>query len=98
MKFECPKCGAVPHKCGKGTCRAGVRCDGCICECYDDDERSARDDHGVSHANRCTTAVCTHCRWSGTIPVVPKKLQAWEKKALEAGWVPPVARKKELGI
>ncbi len=96
MKFECPKCGAVPHRHGRGFCRArDSTCDGLICECYED-ERSELEDHGRSLGNSCPTAVCLHCGWSGTVPKKPKGLQAWEKKALEAGWIMPAARKKEL--
>lgn len=96
--FECPNCGAEPHQHGRGQCRNRYdKCDGIICECYED-ERSELDDHGHSLANPCTTAACTHCLWCGTIPKKPKGLQAWEKKALEAGWTMPETRKKELGL
>jgi hypothetical protein len=30
------------------------------------------------------------------VPVRPKGLQPWEKKALDAGWTPPPSRAKEL--
>ena len=97
VAWNCLECGAEPHKHGKGgkdacKARAGL-CDGFTCECDDDDI-----EHGTSLANPCLNAVCSHCGWAGTFPVMPKKLLAWEKKALVAGWVPPETRKKELGL
>ena len=102
--FKCPKCGATPNKHGKGECadRVSYRehsvCLGCICECAEDDNDSEAEGHGESFENPCPNAVCAHCGWGGTLPVKPKGLQTWEKKALEAGWTPPANRKKELGL
>lgn len=98
--FRCPKCGAEPQKHGKGRCLNGDReCDGLICECMADEfPDSEHPDHGESFTNPCATANCYHCGWGGTVPAKPKGLQAWERKALEAGWTPPDARKKELGL
>lgn len=100
--FKCPKCGAEPQKHGKGTCfetQDGFPCAGMLCEC---DPRnnpcSDDDDHGVAFTNMCHEARCYHCGWNGTMPVKPKGMQAWEKKALEAGWSPPADRAKELGL
>lgn len=102
MKFEwaCPKCGAKAHEHGRGeyeTCDGeGRTCEGFICECADEGFDEA---HGTTLASPCTEASCYHCGWGGTYPVrkgVPKGLQAWEKKALAAGWTPPPARAKEL--
>jgi hypothetical protein len=98
IEFKCPKCQAPPNTHGKGgeeKCRyRGEGCMGFICECDSEGE----EDHGESFANPCTEANCYHCGWGGTFPVKPKGLQAWEKKALEAGWVPPETRKKELEL
>ena len=106
VKWECPKCGATPEKHGKGghdKCQyldgpmmGGSReCGGFICECeYDCDD----EDHGTNFGHPCGNAMCYHCGWSGIFPKKPKGLQAWEKKALDAGWVPPESRKKELGL
>jgi hypothetical protein len=105
LEFRCPKCGAPPHKHGKGgaeKCQertVASDCEGLICECDSEDEPcSGEDDHGTSFANPCRNANCYHCGWGGTIPAKPKGLEAWEKKALAAGWTPPEARKKELGL
>jgi hypothetical protein len=103
MIFECPKCKAVPHKHGKGgsdACKNRLgSCDGFICECDSEEiPESDDDDHGSSFSNPCESATCGHCGWSGTVPVKPAGLSPWEKKALEAGWTPPEARAKELGI
>lgn len=92
FKFACPKCGAEPHKHGKGgvyECehRNNSGCEGVICEC--DAPESEDSDHGQSHANPCHNANCYHCGWHGRLPPLPKKAQAWEKKALAAGWTPP---------
>ncbi len=101
-KFECPKCGAVPHKHGKGgadRCNEGSYsdCEGLICECDSEEcPRSEEEDHGLALSNPCTNANCYHCGWGGTVPLKPKGLLPWEKKALEAGWTMPAARKKEL--
>lgn len=114
LPFMCPKCGAKPHTHGKGgskNCRyldgrEGNDCEGIICECDnlvtdgDDEAISAVDqeDHGQSFTNLCEAANCYHCGWGGTLPQKPKGLQAWEKKALEAGWSMPDSRRKELGL
>lgn len=98
--WKCPKCGAAPEEHGKGGKEKCVWaphsdiCLGFICHC-DDDGTSG---HGESLANRCPAAVCHHCDWYGKFPVIPRGLQPWEKKALEAGWVMPEARKKELMV
>lgn len=103
IEFKCPKCNAPPNEHGKGgtdKCKdlQGRRndsgCNGLLCECDDD----GGEGHGESFENPCPEAHCYHCGWGGTFPVKPKGLQAWEKKALDAGWTPPEARKKELGL
>jgi hypothetical protein len=102
VKWACPKCGADAGKHGAGgqdKCRDSASpvgfCAGFLCEC--DTEESEEDAHG-SFENPCFCAACYHCGWAGTFPTKPKGLQAWEKKALEAGWSPPASRKKELGL
>ncbi len=102
--FKCPKCGAEPHKHGKGQCINDSRtidCEGLICDCEDwedDNPKSNHPDHGQTLENPCTGANCYHCGWGGTVPLKPKGLQSWEKKALEAGWTMPEARKLELKL
>lgn len=96
IKWACPKCGAEANKHGKGGQKkcdysSDAECNGFLCECADDHAEH-------SFANPCENANCYHCGWGGTFPVKPKGLQAWEKKALEAGWTPPGARRKELGL
>jgi hypothetical protein len=106
IKWRCPNCGADADKHGKGgttTCRSqGGTSDGCaglLCECDSDVfPDSEKKNHGTDLANPCTNAYCYHCHWGGTLPVKPKGLQPWEKKALEAGWTPPVKRAKELKL
>lgn len=100
LEFKCPKCGAVPHEHGKKEClNEGEECEGIICECDPDEVPDQElEDHGTTFENPCIEANCYHCGWGGSLPVKPKGLQAWEKKALEAGWAPPAARKKELGF
>lgn len=99
MEFKCPECDAKPHQHGKGGKEKCVAingdCDGFVCECF---EGGDLDDHGESFSNPCFDARCYHCGWRGQIPILPKKLQAWEKKALEAGWIPPAKRAKELKL
>jgi hypothetical protein len=104
--WACPKCGAIDGH-GKGGAEkcnehGSLPCQGLICECWENGEKEAaaseKDDHGQTLTNPCTNAVCYHCGWGGTVPQKPKGLQAWEKKALEAGWVPPEGRCKELGL
>lgn len=95
-KFACPKCGAEPHKHGKGGAyecghRNGAGCDGIVCEC--DTPESEDSDHGQAHTNPCHNANCYHCGWGGRLPSLPRKAQAWEKKALAAGWTPPAGWK-----
>lgn len=92
-KWECPKCGtgASGGAHGKGECyssNAPTGCDGLICDCEDDCEES----HGLVFADPCRNARCYHCGWGGTLPVKPKGLAPWEKKALAAGWTPPKGR------
>lgn len=98
IKFQCPKCTARPNEHGVGACAERGkflgRCPGFICEC--DSPTSDEPDHGQSFTNLCSEAVCFHCGWSGTFPVKPKSLLAWEKKALDAGWKMPPARAAEL--
>lgn len=100
VKWACPNCQASANEHGKGgaeKCKDSQPkyCQGFLCECNDDGEN---EDHGTSFAMPCTEAICHHCGWGGQFPVKPKGLQAWEKKALDAGWAPPAARKKELGL
>jgi hypothetical protein len=100
--FKCPKCGALPHKHGKGGKRECISredeaCEGLICDC-DDYERSNEKNHGTSFLNPCHEANCYHCGYGGVMPQKPKGLEMWEKKALEAGWAPPASRRKELGL
>ena len=94
-KWECPKCGAVPDKHGKGgsdkcedrLSRHRRDCVGFVCECDGDME----DTHGESNHDPCRNAHCYHCTWSGTFPptaIDPKKLKGWKKTAWEAGWRP----------
>ncbi len=98
--FKCPRCGAEPQKHGKGRClQDTTTCDGLICECDPrDDPKVDDDDHGDTFTNPCRFANCYHCGWGGTVPVKPKGMQAWERKALDAGWTMPVDRAKELGL
>ncbi len=101
FEWKCPKCEARPNRCGKGDCEYGIgRCTGFTCECLaesDDGGASADEkDHGMTLDAPCRFAICDHCGWGGTFPVPPPRLQAWEKKALEAGWSPPSVRAKEL--
>lgn len=104
IEFKCPKCGAPPHQHGSGgddkcIARASGGCEGLICDCDPEYLPASNDpDHGTSFANPCTEANCYHCGWGGTVPRKPKGLQAWEKKALDAGWSPPEARRSELGL
>jgi hypothetical protein len=99
IEFKCPKCGTTPEGCSGKTrqqCKDSMRgssCGGFVCECEVDTE-----EHGESFVDVCRDAHCYHCGWRGSFPVKPKGLQAWEKKALEAGWSPPEARAKELGL
>ncbi len=103
-KWKCPQCGAPANKHGKGgskTCETNpgeAGCNGMICECPSGgaNNLSEKRDHGISFSNPCPNAECFHCRWSGTFPVIPKGLEAWEKKALAAGWTMPEKRAKEL--
>lgn len=102
MKIEwaCPKCGALPNshgKGGEGACkraRHDIGCGGFLCECMHETARG----HGSSFEDPCESAVCDHCGWGGTFPQKPRGLQAWERKALDAGWTPPASRKKELKL
>lgn len=104
--WKCPQCGAGHNAHGRGECKSpsfdrASACDGLVCECWEDgvgEEISGAEDHGLSFSNPCIHASCYHCGWGGCMPVKPKGLQPWEKKALEAGWSPPSKRKKELGI
>lgn len=96
VPFKCPRCGAPPHKHGKGgseNCKyggTGKECEGLICECDPQDyPASEKADHGMCHDNACPEANCYHCGFGGTVPEMPKKMPAWTKEALKAGWVPP---------
>ena len=98
-KWACPQCGATPGHHGRGgrsscDCHDPATCSGFICEC-DDWDSGPR--HG-SFADPCPNAHCYHCGQIGTYPKKPKGLQAWEQKALDAGWTMPTARAKELGL
>lgn len=97
IEWKCPKCGAPANGHGKGgddRCQACERgnCGGLLCECDGDTAKS----HGETYADPCEEARCFHCGWRGTFPKKPSGLQAWEKKALDAGWTMPDARAKEL--
>lgn len=103
VKWACPDCGADANEHGKGGAAKYIQrspggCSGFICDC--DPEINERDgeEHGTVFDRPCETANCYHCGWGGTFPILPKKLQAWEKQALKAGWAPPAKRKKELGL
>lgn len=111
VEWACPKCGAKANEHGKGgagRCRdtlddSAQACRGFLCQCEDagiDDADTAAEDHGCTFANPCTNAVCYHCEFGmengGRFPVRPKGLQAWEQKALDAGWAPPAKRAAEL--
>lgn len=94
FEFKCPQCGATPGKHGKGgadSCEDGSplrSCAGIICNCDFDSPGYDEPHHGETHQYPCS-ARCYHCEWEGTLPQRPKKLQAWEKRALAAGWTPP---------
>lgn len=102
IPWACPKCGAKANEHGKGgfdkclarVCRAESACQGFLCEC----DRDTAPEHGQTFTDPCPNATCFHCGFGGTVPQKPKGLQAWEKKALDAGWTPAAARAKELGI
>lgn len=98
FKWACPKCGAEPMKHGKGGCRDHAtmgRCNGFLCDCSSEE---TMDDHGATLKNACPCAHCYHCDWEGSFPKKPKGLASWEKSALDAGWMPPESRIKELGM
>jgi hypothetical protein len=108
LKFEwkCPKCSAPANNHGEGgrercddrMSRSGP-CFGFLCECIDNGRcESTGLNHGEVLSDPCKEAHCFHCGWVGTFPKPPKKAQDWEKKALAAGWAPPPARAKELGV
>ena len=98
IEFKCPKCNALPNEHGKGGAEKCIdrhgSCMGFICDCSKD----TGENHGESFEDSCPEANCYHCGWGGTFPIKPKGLQAWEKKALDAGWAMPDKRKKELGL
>lgn len=86
-EWKCPKCQAPANTCGKDGKRQqfhhrGEECLGFICECAGD----TAPEHGTVLSDPCEEANCYHCGWGGTFPSPPKGLQAWEKKALAAGW------------
>lgn len=97
MEFKCPKCEALPNECGskKVPCLGHNGCMGFICDCAEED---TAEDHGTTFSNPCPEANCYHCGWGGRFPLLPRGMQAWEKKAAAAGWTMPDARKKELGL
>ena len=102
IPWACPKCGAKANEHGKGgddACKDEhgnkLECNGLLCGCDDETDEH----HGESFANPCHEARCYHCdKFAGTFPVKPKGLQAWERKALDAGWAPPPDRAKQLGM
>jgi hypothetical protein len=89
--WACPNCGAKAHKRGRKnarplngfsredleSCGNTGQCEGLLCG------------HGKSFDNPCPEANCYHCGWGGSLPVRPKKLPTWAKKALDAGFPPP---------
>lgn len=91
IEWACPRCKATHEHCNNvnvkrfGEHKTGYSCSGFICECECEDPSP---DHGTA-ANPCPTAVCHHCEWRGVFPPRPRKLLAWEKKAIDAGWTPP---------
>lgn len=99
MKYawKCPNCDAPWGRHGKGECECGAvsteLCDGLVCECK---QYQRKQGHGTTLPDPCTDANCYHCGWSGRMPQLPKGLQAWERKALDAGWTPPKKRAVEL--
>lgn len=102
IPWVCPKCGAPHSSHGKGgadKCQYRLSgsegCQGLLCDC---DELDPGEEHGTNFKDPCHNAVCYHCGWYGVFPPMPKKLLAWEKKALEAGWTPPEGRRKEIGL
>jgi hypothetical protein len=99
IEWKCPKCGALCDKCGKGPCIHGPeKCDGFLCNCDDFGTYTDTEDHGESFSNVCRNAVCNHCGWCGTFPQRPNGILPWEKKALDAGWIPPESRAVEWGL
>ncbi len=99
VKWACPRCTAPANNHGKGgeeKCmnRHSGACSGFICDCDEDTTK----DHGVTFDDPCPQANCYHCGWGGEFPAKPTGLKPWEKKALEAGWVMPAQRMKELGL
>jgi hypothetical protein len=98
IRWACPECNAGFGGHGKGDCSSqrNVRCEGFICDC--DTSGGAGNGHGTTFENPCKAAHCCHCGWDGEFPKKPKGLQAWEKKALDAGWTPSPARARELGM
>jgi hypothetical protein len=94
--WACPNCGAGANERGRADARPmnGMdrearehtgSCDGLLCDCADEGTRG----HGESFENPCLEANCYYCGWGGSMPVRPKKLPAWAKKALDAGFNPP---------
>ena len=82
VKWKCPECGALAHKCGKGKC-IGVElydgsCQGMICECEDSHSYDDQN-HGESLDNPCFNAACYHCGWDGSFPVSKVKKEKREK-------------------
>ena len=102
VPWACPQCGATSTRHGNGGVDECVgrhesarraMCEGFLCEC---DDIGTDADHGEMFTKVCTNAVCHHCGWFGKFPVKPKGLQAWERKALDAGWMPPAPRAIEI--
>jgi hypothetical protein len=83
VEFRCPKCGAAPHKHGKGgndSCKYGDRsgaCEGLLCDCDPEEfPESEEKDHGTTFGNPCRNANCYHCNWGGVFPPKPKGLHS----------------------
>ena len=105
VPWACPECGAKWNEHGKDGAEGckdrwapDGTCQGLVCECEDNQRSGSAPDHGETFSDVCRNAVCYHCGWEGSLPRKPKGLQAWEKKALDAGWLPPPKRATELGM
>ena len=96
FKWQCPKCGAEPHKHGRGgqaACLAEAsECEGFICECEMTEDYSSSElpDHGHVRSNPCENANCFHCGYGGAFPPPPpKSWPKWAQTALKEHWSPP---------
>lgn len=92
IPFVCPRCKSQPN--GHGTVARYAKtehrpnmdyCEGVLCRC----EHDTVETHGETFEDPCLQAYCGCCGWGGRLPVLPKKMLPWERKALEAGWAPP---------